>query len=140
MHHVHQGARGGLRRGCSGDDITQPLPGNVLSFFTGQDEIESALETLLHRTRGFGTKILIYANLPSDMPRQAKIFEPTPPGTRKVLPASNIAKTSINIDNIVYVIDPGLTKQNSYNPKTGMESRRHAGQVLPAVLHQVGLP
>ena len=59
--------------------ITQPLPGNVLIFFTGQDEIESALETLLHRTRGFGTKILIYANLPSDMPRQAKIFEPTPP-------------------------------------------------------------
>ena len=49
--------------------ITQPLPGNVLIFFTGQDEIESALETLLHRTRGFGTKILIYANLPSDMPR-----------------------------------------------------------------------
>ena len=99
--------------------ITQPLPGDVLIFFTGQDEIESALETLQHRTRGVGTKILIYANLPSDMPRQAKIFEPTPPGTRKVLPASNIAKTSINIDNIVYVIDPGLTKQNSYNPKTG---------------------
>ena len=99
--------------------ITQPLPGNVLIFFTGQDEIESALETLLHRTRGFGTKIPIYANLPSDMPRQAKIFEPTPSGARKVLPASNIAKTSITIDNIVYVIDPGLTKQNSYNPKTG---------------------
>lgn len=70
--------------------ITQPLPGDVLIFFTGQDEIESALETLQHRTRGFGTKIPelivlpIYANLPSDM--QAKIFEPTPPGARKVTP------------------------------------------------------
>ena len=68
----------------------QPLPGDVLIFFTGQDEIESALETLQHRTRGFGTKIPelivlpIYANLPSDM--QAKIFEPTPPGARKVTP------------------------------------------------------
>ena len=67
--------------------ITQPQPGDMLNFFTGQDEVESALETQ-HRTRGFGTKILIYANLPSDMPRQAKIFEPTPPGARKVLPAT----------------------------------------------------
>ena len=98
----------------------------MLIFFTGQDEIESALETLQHRTRGFGTKIPellvlpIYANLPSDM--QAKIFEPTPPGARKVVLATNIAETSITIDNIVYVIDPGLAKQNSYNPKSGMES------------------
>ena len=43
----------------------------MLNFFTGQDEIESALETLQHRTRGFGIKILIYANLPSGI--QAKI-------------------------------------------------------------------
>jgi pre-mRNA-splicing factor ATP-dependent RNA helicase DHX16 len=66
--------------------ITQG-PGDILVFFTGQDEIESAQETLQHRTRGFGTRIAelivlpIYANLPSDM--QAKIFEPTPPGARK---------------------------------------------------------
>jgi HrpA-like RNA helicase len=44
----------------------------------------------------------IYANLPSDM--QAKIFEPTPSGARKVVLATNIAETSITIDNIVYVI------------------------------------
>ena len=39
--------------------ITQPLPRDVLIFFTGQDEIESALVTLQHRTRGFGTNIPI---------------------------------------------------------------------------------
>ena len=106
--------------------ITQPLPGDILIFFTGQDEIESALETLQQRTRGFGTRIPelivlpIYANLPSDM--QAKIFEPTPPNARKVVLATNIAETSITIDNVVYVIDPGFAKQNSYNPRTGMES------------------
>jgi len=105
--------------------ITQD-PGDILVFFTGQDEIESAQETLQTRTRGFGTKIPelivlpIYANLPSDM--QAKIFEPTPPGARKVVLATNIAETSITIDNIIYVIDPGFAKQNSYNPRTGMES------------------
>lgn len=62
----------------------------------------------------------IYANLPSDM--QAKIFEPTPEGARKVVLATNIAETSITIDGVVFVIDPGFVKQNSYNPRTGMSS------------------
>jgi len=62
----------------------------------------------------------IYANLPSDL--QAKIFEPTPPGARKVVLATNIAETSLTIDNIIYVIDPGFCKENSYNARTGMES------------------
>ena len=53
---------------------------------------------------------------------QAKIFEPTPPGARKVVLATNIAETSLTIDGIVYVIDPGFCKQKSYNPRTGMES------------------
>tara|TARA_B100000795_G_scaffold139504_1_gene104406 strand:+ start:486 stop:611 length:126 start_codon:yes stop_codon:yes gene_type:complete len=36
---------------------------------------------------------------------------------------TNIAETSISIDNILYVIDPGFAKQISYKPKTGMASR-----------------
>ncbi|XP_010725251.1 pre-mRNA-splicing factor ATP-dependent RNA helicase DHX16-like [Meleagris gallopavo] len=62
----------------------------------------------------------IYANLPSDM--QARIFEPTPPGARKVVVATNIAETSLTIDGIVYVLDPGFCKQKSYSARTGMES------------------
>ena len=62
----------------------------------------------------------IYANLPSDL--QAKIFEPTPEGARKVVLAMNIAETSITIDGVVFVIDPGSVKQNAYNPRTGMSS------------------
>lgn len=53
---------------------------------------------------------------------QAKIFEPTPEGSRKVVLATNIAETSITIDGVVFVIDPGFVKQNSYNPRTGMSS------------------
>lgn len=55
-------------------------------------------------------------------PPQSRIFEPTPPGARKIVLATNIAETSLTIDGIKYVIDPGFAKQNSYNPRTGMES------------------
>ena len=67
--------------------VTQP-PGDILVFLTGQEEIEASQELLQERTRKLGTRINelmilpIYANLPSDL--QAKIFEPTPPGARKV--------------------------------------------------------
>uniref|UniRef100_A0A2R5LFA9 RNA helicase n=1 Tax=Ornithodoros turicata TaxID=34597 RepID=A0A2R5LFA9_9ACAR len=105
--------------------ITQPL-GDILVFLTGQEEIETCQELLMERTRRLGSKIKeliilpIYSNLPSDM--QAKIFEPTPPGARKVVLATNIAETSLTIDGIIYVIDPGFCKQNSYNARTGMDS------------------
>ena len=95
-------------------------------FSQGQDEIEAALENLTETARALGNKVAeliicpIYANLPSDM--QAKIFEPTPEGARKVVLATNIAETSITIDGVVFVIDPGFVKQNSYNPRTGMSS------------------
>lgn len=105
--------------------VTQPI-GDILVFLTGQEEIEASQELLQERTRKLGSKIKeliilpIYANLPSDL--QAKIFEPTPPGARKVILATNIAETSLTIDGIIYVIDPGFCKQKSYNPRTGMES------------------
>ena len=105
--------------------VTQPA-GDVLVFLTGQEEIEATHEMLVARTRGLGSKIAeliilpIYSTLPSEM--QAKIFEPTPEGARKVVLATNIAETSVTIDGIVYVIDCGLCKETCYNPRTGMES------------------
>ena len=104
---------------------TQPR-GDILVFLTGQEEIESVLDTLLQRMKAF-TKatpelipLPIYSSLPSEA--QARIFAPTPAGARKVVLVTNIAETSLTIDGIVYVIDPGFSKMNSYNPRTGMES------------------
>lgn len=104
---------------------TQPL-GDILVFLTGQEEIETCQEILQDRVRRLGSRIKellilpVYSNLPSDM--QAKIFQPTPPNARKVVLATNIAETSLTIDNIIYVIDPGFCKQNNFNSRTGMES------------------
>lgn len=69
--------------------VSQP-PGDVLVFLTGQEEIETCQELLTERVRRLGSKVPellvlpIYANLPSEM--QARIFAPTPPGARKVIP------------------------------------------------------
>ncbi|KAL2886095.1 Pre-mRNA-splicing factor ATP-dependent RNA helicase-like protein cdc28 [Ceratocystis lukuohia] len=105
---------------------TQPLGGDILIFLTGQDEIEAAEQQITDTAKKLGTRIKelivapIYANLPTEL--QSKIFEPTPPNARKVVLATNIAETSLTIDGIVYVIDPGYVKENVYNPATGMSS------------------
>ena len=54
--------------------------------------------------------------------QQHLIFQPTPPGYRKVVVATNIAEASLTIDGIYYVVDSGFCKQSVYNPKTGMDS------------------
>ena len=46
----------------------------------------------------------------------------TPHPLIQVVVATNIAETSLTIEGIIYVLDPGFCKQKSYNPRTGMES------------------
>ncbi|XP_030767436.1 ATP-dependent RNA helicase DHX8 [Sitophilus oryzae] len=101
-------------------------PGDVLLFLTGQEEIDTACEILYERMKSLGSDVPeliilpVYSALPSEM--QTRIFEPAPPGSRKVVIATNIAETSLTIDGIFYVVDPGFVKQKVYNSKTGMDS------------------
>ncbi|GFS95575.1 ATP-dependent RNA helicase DHX8 [Nephila pilipes] len=105
--------------------LTEP-PGDILLFLTGQEEIDTACEILYERMKSLGPEVPeliilpVYSALPSEM--QTRIFEPAPPGSRKVVIATNIAETSLTIDGIYYVVDPGFVKQNVYNSKTGMDS------------------
>lgn len=104
--------------------LTEP-PGDILLFLTGQEEIDTACETLYERMKNLGGSVPeliilpVYSALPSEM--QTRIFDPAPPGSRKVVIATNIAETSLTIDGIFYVVDPGFVKQNVYNPKTGID-------------------
>lgn len=105
--------------------VTQP-PGDILIFLTGEDEIVDLEQQLTEATKDLGNRIQeiiiapIYAALSSEL--QQKIFEPTPKGARKIVLATNIAETSLTIDGISYVIDPGFAKENVYNPATGIQS------------------
>lgn len=82
----------------------------------------------------------IYSQMPSDL--QAKIFQRAPGGMRKVIVATNIAgkrkcratrsdqqliETSLTVDGIYFVIDPGYCKLKVYNPKIGMDSLQVRG-------------
>ncbi|CAI5441381.1 unnamed protein product [Caenorhabditis angaria] len=105
--------------------LTEP-PGDILVFLTGQEEIDTSCEVLYERMKSLGPDVPeliilpVYGALPSEM--QTRIFEPAPPGKRKVVIATNIAETSLTIDGIFYVVDPGFVKQKIYNPKSGMDS------------------
>ncbi|KAG7194323.1 DEAH-box ATP-dependent RNA helicase prp43 [Scheffersomyces spartinae] len=109
--------------------------GDILLFLTGEDEIEDACRKIsleadeLIREQNCGPlKVYpLYGTLPPH--QQQKIFEKAPeklspngrPG-RKVIISTNIAETSLTIDGIVYVVDPGFSKQKVYNPRIRVES------------------
>lgn len=94
-------------------------------FLTGQEEIDTSSEILYERMKQLGPDVPeliilpVYSALPSEM--QTRIFEPAPPGSRKIVIATNIAETSLTIDGIYYVVDPGFVKQKVYNSKTGID-------------------
>ena len=110
---------------CMQIHLTEPA-GDILLFLTGQEEIDTAAEILFERMKALGDDVPellilpVYSALPSEM--QSRIFDPAPPGSRKLVLATNIAETSITIDGIFYVVDPGFAKQKAYNPKLGMDS------------------
>jgi len=105
---------------------TEEMPGDILLFLTGQEDIDTACEIIYNQSKSMESRcgklivLPIYSSLPTE--QQTMIFEPTPPGQRKVVVATNIAETSITIDGIRFVVDPGLVKEMRYDPSTGMSS------------------
>ena len=101
-------------------------PGDILLFLTGEEEIEDAARKIRAEVEDYEkqcgplTVIPLYSSLPPA--QQRKVFEPAAAGGRKCVIATNIAETSITIDGVVYVVDPGFSKQKVYNPRIRIES------------------
>ncbi|XP_030259440.1 ATP-dependent DNA/RNA helicase DHX36 [Sparus aurata] len=90
--------------------------GAILVFLPGWDNI-STLNDLLMAQQMFRSDRFVIIPLHSLMPtvNQTQVFKRPPPGVRKIVIATNIAETSITIDDVVYVIDGGKIKETNFD-------------------------
>lgn len=113
--------------------------GDILIFLPGAEEIDAAVEMLREHAPSAGgpgrcgtstakgsgeggvlQALPFYSALPVKM--QMKVFEPTRQGVRRVVVATTIAETSVTIDGIRYVIDPGFVRLPIYDPAQGFSA------------------
>lgn len=90
--------------------------GAVLIFLPGWTEI-SDLNRKIQADDELGSNRFLVIPLHSMMPtyNQKQIFETPPHGVRKIILATNIAETSITINDVVYVIDCGKMKVKNFD-------------------------
>ena len=98
-------------------------PGSVLIFLPGYDDIVTMRERInseeKEMNRGLRYSLyLLHSNMQTS--DQKKVFKPSPQGTRKIILSTNIAETSITIDDVVYVIDSGKVKEKSFDAISGV--------------------
>ncbi|XP_042375797.1 DExH-box ATP-dependent RNA helicase DExH1-like isoform X1 [Zingiber officinale] len=127
--------------------------GAILVFLTGWDEISKLLEKIKGNIYlGDSNKFLVLP-LHGSMPtvNQREIFDRPPKNIRKIVLATNIAESSITIDDVVYVVDCGKAKETSYDAlnklacllpswisKASAHQRRgRAGRVQPGVCYRL---
>jgi ATP-dependent RNA helicase DHX57 len=99
--------------------------GAILVFMPGLMEIKKVIEacagnSYIQKATGDG-QYLIGLHSSLSTAEQRVIFDRPPPNFRKIVVATNIAETSITIDDVVYVVDAGRAKENTYNPLTKMQ-------------------
>jgi HrpA-like RNA helicase len=101
--------------------------GAILCFCCGAPHIKAVqqgLEDLQKQGRMRGAMLMsVYGQQGSAF--QQGVFRRPPRGQRKVILATNIAETSITIDDVTIVVDIGFHKVTSYDAKT------HLKELLP---------
>ncbi|KAI0076064.1 P-loop containing nucleoside triphosphate hydrolase protein [Panus rudis PR-1116 ss-1] len=117
----------------------------ILIFLPGVQEIRQCIESL--RSVPNAKLFPLHANLSSE--EQRAVFAPT--SSWKIIAATNVAETSITIDDIVYVIDCGKVKETQYDPQLGLtklveqwvtraaakQRRGRAGRTRPGFCYKV---
>ncbi|KAL9003256.1 MAG: hypothetical protein Q9188_003871 [Gyalolechia gomerana] len=121
--------------------------GGILIFLPGVIEINRTLDAI----RGLPNMhaLPLHASLlPNE---QRRVFPPSPRGKRKVIAATNVAETSITIEDIVAVIDCGKVKETSFDSQNNMvkleevwasraackQRRGRAGRVRPGKCYKL---
>ena len=93
-------------------------------FLPGWGDISSLMDMMAVHPEFSGNQKYVILPLHGGIAPQAqrKVFKRVDPAQRKIVLATNIAETSITIDDIVVVIDSGKYKSKVYDPYTQMSS------------------
>ncbi|XP_030760965.1 putative ATP-dependent RNA helicase DHX57 isoform X2 [Sitophilus oryzae] len=127
-----------------------PRQGSILVFLPGIGEITSLFDQLVvheefGRRRGKYVILPLHSSLTSE--EQSAIFRKPKPGQRKIVLSTNLAETSVTIDDCVFVVDTGKMKEKHFDSNRNMESldtvwvtqanalqrKGRAGRVMPGV-------
>ena len=92
------------------------IDGAILIFLPGTAEIDRTLQQL-HAIPNLHALPLHASLQPSE---QRQVFPPAPRGKRKVIASTNVAETSITIEDVVAVIDTGRVKETMFDPENNM--------------------
>ncbi|KAH9932077.1 P-loop containing nucleoside triphosphate hydrolase protein [Epithele typhae] len=119
--------------------------GAILIFLSGVQEIRQCMDRLRSVA---GSKVFpLHANLTSD--EQRKVFERIPQW--KIIVSTNVAETSVTIDDVIYVIDGGKVKETHYDADAGLtklteqwvtraaakQRRGRAGRTQPGICYKL---
>lgn len=127
-----------------------PAEGSILIFLPGLAEIQMIHDTLSDSSvfsprAGKYLIVPLHSTLTNE--EQAMVFKRAPAGKRKIVLSTNIAETSVTIDDCVFVIDCGQMKEKRFDANRNMESldlvwesranalqrKGRAGRVMPGI-------
>lgn len=119
-------------------------------FLPGLAEIQTVYDALADShefSPRSGKYVLVPLHSTLTSAEQALVFDRPPPGKRKIVLSTNVAETSVTIDDCVFVIDCGHMKEKRFDPNRNMESldlvwvsranalqrKGRAGRVMPGI-------
>jgi len=103
-------------------EVSAMGPGNsILCFLPGWSEIRHLLEHLRDCPEaGQIWALPLHSMLPKE--QQQQVFKRAPKGMIKVIIATNIAESSLTINDVAVVIDSGLQREQAYDSKRRMST------------------
>jgi len=108
------------------DELGREGDGDVLVFFSGENEIRDAADALTGHfarqgPRGAATEVLpLYSRLSAA--EQHRVFERAPAGIRRrIILATNVAETSLTVPGIRYVVDTGTARISRYSARAKVQ-------------------
>ncbi|KAL2612119.1 hypothetical protein R1flu_023811 [Riccia fluitans] len=97
-------------------DIHEKEPeGNILAFLTSPAEVDWACSQVFDPS---AVALPLHGKLQHEDLR--RVFQENSPRRRKIVFATNFAETSLTIPDVRYVVDSGVAKESTFDPKKGM--------------------